>query len=513
MKLLLILLASLVLASCGVQPGQQIVIHPYAELKTPSEEIASRYSTNPNYGGKRQLLLFLDGTGNDVASRTHVRRFFEQAAAQGNPRLLCYYDQGVGTRKLGTSAKKPILGLGFGWGFINNIWEAVGFIAANYREGDDIRIFGFSRGAYTAVALSAVIKHHGIPFIKKEKGESAPKRLARATAISKNQTQKLFRSIRRIGRSSTLNYAGQSGAEVVQAGTAAHLDFIAQVIQEAEASRPSDNEPLDTESLCLWDPVGALYHPFSGAIRRSIRHDPRSEFERHAGDMRTPYFLDSHVKNCYLALSLDEKRQPFTADLPLLKDGWPAKGYKAVWFAGDHSDVGGGHKNKDLAGITYNWMLKQVGQAIFGEKVASRYVYFNENGPRHDLSERGFHFKASSTRVRGECFPPNIKTPVFKRGSHRYDKQPIRSHHWKMRIHRSVINRMKSGYDIFAKEKEDKLFEQAYIPAPFNGEQVTGTYYRSDETFKMFHAPAGWMKEPWDASRIKQSPWFQIEDY
>src|SRR5215210_8487086 len=60
---------------------------------------------------------------------------------------VSYYDDGDGT-----SSFKPVAALGgaFGWGLKRNVLDIYRYACRNYREGDDIYAFGFSRGAFTA---------------------------------------------------------------------------------------------------------------------------------------------------------------------------------------------------------------------------------------------------------------------------------------------------------------------------------------------------------------------------
>lgn len=49
-----------------------------------------------------------------------------------------------------------------GIGLKTNVQEAYTFLANNYHEGDEIFLFGFSRGAYTVRSLAGLIAHIGI---------------------------------------------------------------------------------------------------------------------------------------------------------------------------------------------------------------------------------------------------------------------------------------------------------------------------------------------------------------
>lgn len=85
-------------------------------------------------------------------------------AADGTEQIV-YYNAGVGTGDL----IDKFLGGVFGRGLRNNVKRAYAFLSLNYEPGDEIYIFGFSRGAYTARALAGVIGASGI--VKKEEYE------------------------------------------------------------------------------------------------------------------------------------------------------------------------------------------------------------------------------------------------------------------------------------------------------------------------------------------------------
>ena len=107
----------------------------------------------------KRLAIFLDGTWNTVNDNTSVWRLKAlcvNRSKDGRPQLQ-YYDAGVGTGPL-----DRFLGGAFGYGVSGNIIDAYKWLIDNYEDGDEIFIFGFSRGAYTARALSGLISICGL---------------------------------------------------------------------------------------------------------------------------------------------------------------------------------------------------------------------------------------------------------------------------------------------------------------------------------------------------------------
>ncbi len=120
----------------------------------------------------KRISIFCDGTWNQLSApnATHVARLaraVRPSATDGRTQLV-YYQQGVGTGR-GTNAvarkMDKWLGGALGWGLDDNIIEAYRNLIFWYEPGDQIFIFGFSRGAYTARSLAGLIRTAGIPLV------------------------------------------------------------------------------------------------------------------------------------------------------------------------------------------------------------------------------------------------------------------------------------------------------------------------------------------------------------
>src|ERR1700730_7452373 len=111
----------------------------------------------------RRLVVCFDGTWNKVSNPTtvtNVVKFAEAVrpvAADGATQIV-YYNSGVGT---GDKLDRFLGGV-FGRGVKDSVKRGLAFLALNYLPGDEIYIFGFSRGAFTARALAGVIGASGI---------------------------------------------------------------------------------------------------------------------------------------------------------------------------------------------------------------------------------------------------------------------------------------------------------------------------------------------------------------
>src|SRR5438128_710023 len=125
----------------------------------------------------KNIILCSDGTGNigGKAEGTNVWRLFlavdQSKPADPNQReQIAFYDDGVGTQSFKLFR---LIGGAFGWGISYNIERLYGFLIQNYEPGDDIYLFGFSRGAFTVRVLADLISLCGIAK-KKEKQAGNP---------------------------------------------------------------------------------------------------------------------------------------------------------------------------------------------------------------------------------------------------------------------------------------------------------------------------------------------------
>lgn len=216
-----------------------------------------------------------------------------------------YYHSGVGT----SDALDRVLGGAVGLGLSRNVRDAYAFIAANYCEGDEIFLFGFSRGAYTARSVAGMIGWIGL-IHKADLDDFAL----------------LWEGYR------LRNHPGQP--DVRTQFTNRHID-------------------VPIKCVGVWDTVGALGIP------------------GHLGDMFTQFYsfqdtnLGPHVENAFHALALDEHREDFVPTLWSKLPNAPAtQRLEQVWFPGAHSNVGGGYAEHGLSDVALAWMADRVEQFL-----------------------------------------------------------------------------------------------------------------------------------------------------
>jgi uncharacterized protein (DUF2235 family) len=266
----------------------------------------------------RQVVVCCDGTWNEpdelrdgVAAPTNVAKLALGIAIDADRQLL-FYEPGVGT-----SPDERVLGGAFGYGLSRNIRNCYRFLAENYQPKDRLFLFGFSRGAYTARSLAGLIRNCGIL-----KGENIDQ-VDEAFAFYRDRTSHT------------------------------HPSSLASQIFRRMYSHPDD----DIHFIGVWDTVGALGIPSElpgwGALAKHF-----SGWEELWGFHDTE--LSSHVHFAYHALAIDEKREPFKPTL--WTQSYPAAGQtvQQVWFAGVHTDTGGGSRHAALSDIALLWMVQRA---------------------------------------------------------------------------------------------------------------------------------------------------------
>src|SRR5262245_11439004 len=115
----------------------------------------------------KRIIICCDGTGNEIEGNlSNVLKLYRIVRRDGEQRV--YYDPGIGT--LGQmnpwsrfqQNAKAVFGLATGYGLDDNILDSYRFLAQNFEAGDDIYLFGFSRGAYTVRVLAGFLHLIGL---------------------------------------------------------------------------------------------------------------------------------------------------------------------------------------------------------------------------------------------------------------------------------------------------------------------------------------------------------------
>ena len=287
---------------------------------------AEKSGSQSNFAGaeqqKKRLAVFLDGTWNSVNSNTNVWRMRALCAAKsqdGKPQLV-YYEIGV----------NGFLGGVFGQGLDDNIRLAYEWLVENYNDGDEIFIFGFSRGAFTARALAGLVAIDGV-----------------LKAGSPIGVSELFERYRK-GNEETI----WKLKEIEASGDKSKLT-------EQERWLLKYSQPANVKVIGVWDTVGSV-----GLAAGNIQGISRSQFDYLQTGLRLP------IQNGYHALAIDEHRPDFAPtlwDIRHPKDPnapiappRPMSGVEQRWFVGAHANVGGGYETDLLNQAPLRWMMKKA---------------------------------------------------------------------------------------------------------------------------------------------------------
>ena len=253
----------------------------------------------------RNILIFSDGTGQEGGKgfNSNVYKLFNMVEDRTG-KQIAFYDPGIGTNM------QKVTGLGGGMGISRNIMQCYEFLLDNYQAGDNIFLFGFSRGAATVRSLSGFIHLFGV----------LPK-------CRKDLIQKAY-NIYKISNSAKREKKAK--------------EFIAK----------HHTMWVKIKFIGVWDTVAALGVPFK-AINAIINFIPffRNDFH----DLR----LSASVENAFHALAIDEQRKTFAPEL------WdtqlhPGQTIEQVWFPGSHTDIGGGYKESGLSDVTLLCMIRKA---------------------------------------------------------------------------------------------------------------------------------------------------------
>jgi uncharacterized protein (DUF2235 family) len=271
----------------------------------------------------RNIVLCCDGTANEFAKHnTNVVKVYS-ALLHDPGRQQTYYHPGLGTMEP-AGALTPVsrtvtklLGLAIGYGLASDIRDAYVFLMNHFREGDRLFMFGFSRGAYTVRAVASLLHLYGL--IRPGNEPLVPYAI------------RMMLGLRR---------AREGGAKYQQAKN----DYFGLAAQFKDSMSRGGCNP---HFVGVWDTVSSIGWIENPLKLPYVASNPAIAIGRHA-------------------IAIDERRAFFRTHL-WRPDGSPESGprdLKQVWFAGVHSDVGGGYPESEsgLAKVALRWMLAEAEQ-------------------------------------------------------------------------------------------------------------------------------------------------------
>jgi uncharacterized protein (DUF2235 family) len=271
----------------------------------------------------RNLVLCFDGTKNLFGqNNTNVVRL-AQVLDRRNEAQRLYYDPGVGTLpepNALTAIRKRLseaIALAFGVGLNANVEEAYAYLMNFWEPDDVVFLFGFSRGAYTARVLAAML--HGLGLLPAGQDHLVP------------YVMKLFKSIR----------DGVGDDEASSKYWTVCREFRRTFAREAT---PGDEaRHFRVHFVGVWDTVSSVGWVW----------DPRT----------FPYTArNPSVSIVRQAIAIDERRAFFRQNLFRKV---PEQDLQERWFPGVHADVGGGYPLADghLWRAPFVWIVDEARRA------------------------------------------------------------------------------------------------------------------------------------------------------
>lgn len=339
----------------------------------------------------KRFVICLDGTWNNASREikredgarvyrpTNVLKLARATTLHdsSNTPQVTYYNAGVGAMNRAPDAGARIVrwvdntvGGGWGAGFEVNIEEAYTFLANNYTAGDEIFIFGFSRGAAQARSLCRLIGWFG-GFPTKNDAYYVPRIFTR--------------------------YLAEQGE-----GSGAKLwDELNQRRSVRQDPSLDPIVPANVVFLGVWDTVLALGSRFLAGGGTT-----RKEKQFH-----TPAEPPAGVRHVRHAIAIDEARHDFQPEVFRQDTGHPS--LEQRWFAGVHSNVGGGLRWDGLANCALRWIVREA-EAVRLE-TRKDFLGFFEEAPQSVAPEKSTGFKVADTifsPIRGFNGVRNLREPA-----------------------------------------------------------------------------------------------------
>ncbi len=320
----------------------------------------------------KRIAIFIDGTWNrpDAEHPTNVVRLsrcVQHYDRDTDTAQVVIYSPGVGSGRGNTAFGRRLdrtFGGALGWGLLDIIEETYRNLVYAYEQGDEVFIFGFSRGAFAARSLAGMIRSCGI--CPRSHLARIPEAVARYVSREPETHPEHPHS-----------YAFRADFAPDTATSRAEYNW-------RRAAGPTDAIQLTLPYVGVWDTVGALgvpaFLPFASKFNAKYAfHDTK---------------LSSSVLSARHGVALDERRKTFPPHLwsnldelnaryAVESGPQPAPAYAQQWFPGNHGSVGGGGNRIGLSSIAMHWIAMGAEDA----GLAINWDDFDRQAWRLDVSE------------------------------------------------------------------------------------------------------------------------------
>ncbi|KAG5974966.1 hypothetical protein E4U55_007930 [Claviceps digitariae] len=269
---------------------------------------------NSDYGFVKTHLFGRKGTLQVPSNVTRISRCFKRRCADGTLQIISY-ESGVGS---GGNSFDSITGGAFGAGLTERVREVYAYLCANYVDGDEIILVGFSRGAFTARSVAGMIGNLGL--LTREGIEHFYPIFKDMQNWRNYDYQDLFPDV-------PFRDKPKGATADVEYRTRLEKMGFTRVYQKT-------NQLITVKAIGVWDTVGSLGIP------------------------KIPWL--EKLGHAFQALALDETRAPFSpAVWERPRRDRLGTDLRQVWFPGDHSNCGGGWDDQGIANCSLAWMMDQ----------------------------------------------------------------------------------------------------------------------------------------------------------
>lgn len=418
----------------------------------------------------RRLIFCFDGSWNKLDTKSHPTNVVLLAESvppvdRRGVQQIVYYDEGVGT-----ASDETFRGGAFGKGLVQNIREAYRFLIFNYLPGDEIFVFGFSRGAFTARSFIGFIRAVGILKVNDANQITEAWKLYQKHAVRADDDPDALLRFR-------ANYCPDLCI------TASEREW-----RRVNTGADADKLPVLRLRYCgVWDTVGTLgWKAFSAVVDRR----PDKTYAQHDTDISSSVEAGRH------ALAIDERRVHF---LPTLwrnvrelndrsgKSHYdPDAPYQQKWFAGDHGSVGGGGPERGLSNAALHWVLRGAIDQGLSVSLADRSqlddIHYNARAPLHNTPAEGIPvrqlgagtIKASLGWIKGKLLSTHRSGPLEMND-----------------IHPSTLRRWFTHASILPERTEYRPKPLARLKEEIEKERLTYTPPTDDAAFRKYEVLPG----------------------
>ncbi len=346
----------------------------------------------------KRLIVCCDGTWQKLKSEypTNVVKIAQgilPSSRKDEIAQIVFYDEGVGTDIVDddsifswVNTVLRVIGGAFGSGIDNDIQESYRFLSLNYEPGDEVYLFGFSRGSYTVRSLAGLINCSGgllslplireTPFVydlykdttltlkEKEKLRKLPipfKYIENADVIKKCREEafNIYRDRKNLSFEEARKDTKEATDDLNQ-----KENNVKEVLKKYKLSERKDEgirQPAKITLLACWDTVGSLGLPegipfLSDWVNKNLKFYDTT--------------LSHIIEHALHAVSIDEKRKVFDVTLMEKNPDSEKQTLSEVWFPGTHGCVGGGtFAEKGLSNSALQWMVNEIRDLSLGLEI------------------------------------------------------------------------------------------------------------------------------------------------